>query len=96
MKFELKEYNPRNIFLDKLFTKCGGKTIPTPFSRKSESLDQLCKVFCSLFMLYPKLKAMEIYWNYAADQLLLPQIKFFKNTKRGLGLVFLPHFLDDF
>ena len=44
MKFELKEYNPRNIFLDKLYTKCGGKTIPTPFSRKSESLDQLCKV----------------------------------------------------
>ena len=37
------EYNIRNIFLKKSYTKCGGKTTPIPFSKKSKlsiSLDQ--------------------------------------------------------
>ena len=29
------EYNIRNIFLEKPYTKCGGETIPRPFSKKS-------------------------------------------------------------
>ena len=34
MKFDqLIEYNMRNIFLEKSYTKCGGKTIPRPFSK---------------------------------------------------------------
>ena len=44
MKFgQLIEYNLRNIFLEKSYTKCGGETIPRPFSKKSKlsiSLDQ--------------------------------------------------------
>ena len=39
----LKEYNMRNIFLKKSYTKYGGEIIPGPFSRKSKlsiSLDQ--------------------------------------------------------
>ena len=44
MKFgQLIEYNTRNIFLEKSFTKCGGEIIPRPFSKKSKlyiSLDQ--------------------------------------------------------
>ena len=44
MKFgELTEYNLRNIFLEKLFTKCSGGTISRTFSKKSKlsiSLDQ--------------------------------------------------------
>ena len=44
MKFgQLIEYNMRNIFLEKSFTKCGGDTSPRPFSKKLElsiSLDQ--------------------------------------------------------
>ena len=33
MKFgQLIEYNMRNIFLEKLYTKCGGETSPRPFS----------------------------------------------------------------
>ena len=44
MKFgHLMEYNMRNIFLEKSNTKCGGQTIPRPFSKKSKlstSLDQ--------------------------------------------------------
>ena len=38
----------RNIFLEKLYTKCGGETIPRPFTEKlklSISLDQYSKSF---------------------------------------------------
>ena len=37
MKFgPFKEYSMRNIFLEKSYTKCGRKTIPRPFSKKSK------------------------------------------------------------
>ena len=32
----LIEYNMRNIFLEQSYTKCGGDTIPRPFSKKSK------------------------------------------------------------
>ena len=38
-----REYNMKNIFLEKPYTKCGGETSPRPFSEKlklSISLDQ--------------------------------------------------------
>ena len=54
MRFgQLIEYNMRNIFVKKLYTKYGGKTIPRPLSKKSKfsiSLDQYCKVLTSLFL----------------------------------------------
>ena len=31
---QLIEYNIRNIFLEKSCTKCGGESIPRPFSKK--------------------------------------------------------------
>ena len=35
MKFaQSKDYNMTNIFLEKSYTKCGGETIPRPFSEK--------------------------------------------------------------
>ena len=35
MKFgQLIEFNIRNIFLEKPYIKCGGETIPRPFSTK--------------------------------------------------------------
>ena len=40
---QLIEYNMRNIFAKKSYTKCGGKTIARPLSKKSKlsiSLDQ--------------------------------------------------------
>ena len=44
MKFgQLREYNMRNIFLEKSYTKFDGETIPRPFSEKLKlniSLDQ--------------------------------------------------------
>ena len=33
---QLIEYNMANIFLDKSYTRCGGETIPRPFSKKSK------------------------------------------------------------
>ena len=48
MKFnQLIEHNTRSIFLEKLYTKYGGETIPRPFSEKLKmimSLDQQSKV----------------------------------------------------
>ena len=44
MKFnQLIEYNMRNIFLEKSYTKCRGETVPRPFYEKSTfslTLDQ--------------------------------------------------------
>ena len=44
MKFgQLIEYNMWNIFVEKLYTNCGGETIPRPLSKRSKwsiSLDQ--------------------------------------------------------
>ena len=54
MKFgQLIEYNMRNIFLEKLYTKCGRETIPRPFSKKSKlsiSLDQYSKVLYTVLI----------------------------------------------
>ena len=65
MKFgRLIEYNKRNIFLEKSYTKCVKEAIPRPFSKKSKlsiSLDQQPKVLNCLFLLYAKLRAIEIY-----------------------------------
>ena len=48
MKFgQLIEFNMRNIFHEKSYTKCGGETSPRPFSEKLKltiSLDQWSKV----------------------------------------------------
>ena len=54
MKFsQLIEYSMRNIFLEKLYTKCGGETIPKPISKKiklSISLDKLSKILMFVFI----------------------------------------------
>ena len=62
MKFrQLIECNMRNIFLP--YTKCGGETSLRPFSKKTKlniSLDQYYKVSYSSYILYTKLKGIEI------------------------------------
>ena len=67
MKFgPLMEYNMRNIFFEKLYRECDGKNGSRPFSEKLElsiSLDQWSKVLYNLFLLYAKLKKVEIFWN---------------------------------
>ena len=65
MKFgQLIEYNTRNTFLEKSYTKWDGETISKPFSKKSKLnkyLDQLSKVLYSLFLFYVKLRTIELY-----------------------------------
>ena len=61
---QLIEYNIRNIFLRKPYTKYGKKSFPSPFSKKSNfsiSLYQYSKVLYSLFLKYTKSRAFEIY-----------------------------------
>ena len=51
-----------NIFLEKSHTKYDQETSHRPFSEKLKlyiSLDQWSKVFCSLFLLYAILRAIE-------------------------------------
>ena len=58
----LVEYNLRNIFLEKSYTKCDGETISRSFSKKSKlsiSLDQNYKVLYILFLLFAKLMIIE-------------------------------------
>ena len=58
---QLTEYNLRNIFVEKSYTKCGGETFPRPFSEKSKLsiyLDQYFKVLL-LFLLLAKLRTIE-------------------------------------
>ena len=84
------ECNMRNIFLEKSYTKCGRETRPRPYSKKlklSISLDQSPKFLYKLVLLFAKLRAIKIYWNWTADLLLLPHIKIFWKIKRGLELV---------
>ena len=65
MKFgHLIEFNIRNIFLKISSIKCGGETIPRPFSKKSKlsiSLGHQSKVLYSLFLLYSNFRALKIF-----------------------------------
>ena len=61
---QLIECNLGNNFFEKSYTKFYGKTFLRFFSKKSElslSPDQKSEVLHSLFSLYVKLKAIEIY-----------------------------------
>ena len=64
MKFgQLIEYNIKNIFVEKAYTKCAGETIPRTLSKKSKlsiPLDQYHKILNSLSLLYANLRAIEI------------------------------------
>ena len=54
------------FFFKNTHTNCVGDTIPRPFSTKSKfsiSLDQQSKASYSLFLLYAKLRTINIYWN---------------------------------
>ena len=56
----------KNILPEKSYTKYGEETIPELLLKKSKlstSVDQLSKVLYSLFLLYGKFRAIEIYSN---------------------------------
>ena len=82
MKFrQLIEYNMRNIFLEKSYSKCGEETRPRPCSKKLKltiSLDQWLKNLYSLFLLYSKLKAIEIIETLLQTTCFHPILSFFE------------------
>ena len=98
MKFgQLIEYNVRNIFLEKSYTKCGGKTIPRPFFKKwkfSISLDQYSKVLYFVFIVC-QVEDYRKWLKLSCRSLAFTSNKAFLKTKKGLELVSLPHFLHD-
>ena len=60
---QLKEYNMRNIFVEKSYAKCVIETIPRPLSKKSKlniSLHQQSNILNSSFLLYANLNAIDI------------------------------------
>ena len=62
MRFgQLIEYSTRNIFLQKLYIKFGEETIPRLFPKNSKLSLSLDEVSSSLYLLYAKLRAIEIY-----------------------------------
>ena len=61
MKFaQLIEYNVRNSFLVKSCRNCGEETSTKHFSKKCK-LEKSLEVLYSLFLLYAKLRAIEIF-----------------------------------
>ena len=59
---QLREYNMRNIFVEKSYTKCAGETIARPLTKIAKlniSLNQYCKVLNSLLLLYANLRAIK-------------------------------------
>ena len=67
MKFgQLIEYHMRNIFLEKLYTKCGGKTSLRPFSRKLKLTiyqDQWSKVFLQFVVIVFQVEGYQNAWK---------------------------------
>ena len=78
----------RNSFAEKLYAKCGEKTLLGTFS-KNQIWGYLwinsLKFPCSLFFIYAKLRDIEIYWNSASDHLLFHHIEIFKKKKKRSG-----------
>ena len=72
IKFQLIEYNMRNIFLEKSYTKYGGEASPRPFYEKSKlsvSLDQQSEMLQSLFLVYAQAEAYQkSIWNYSLPE----------------------------
>ena len=89
-----KENDWRNIFLEKSFWKCGEATSFRPFfeckiKHISRSTFWNCKKFLLIvrpFENYQNVLKLRC-WSYKT---------FLKNRKKGLELLFLPHFLHDF
>ena len=98
MKFgQLIDYNMRNIFLEESYTKCGKETISRPFLKNQNwpyLWINILRFYIFRFNCLPSWGLSKVIET--ADHLLLPHIKLFKKTKRGLELVSLPHFPHDF
>ena len=100
MKFgQLIEYNRRNIFLERTFTKYGGETSSQTLSQKitiEHISGSTAWIYIVCFYCMPSWKLSRYIEAelLTTSHLLLPCIKLFLKIKRVLQL--LPHFLHDF
>ena len=89
---QLIKCNMRNIFLENLYAKWDGETIPRTFFWKIKIIHisgSIVQGFMQFVMpSWGLLKHIET----KLQTFYLPHIKLFKKIKRGLGLVSLPHF----
>ena len=88
MKFDqLIEYSMRNIFLEKSHQKCGGETIPGPFSKISKlsiSLDQLVLSLIQFVFIVCQVEDYRNILKLSCRQLAFTSYKaFFKNKKES-------------
>ena len=82
MKFgQLIEYNMRNIFLEKSYTKCSGETFLRPFSKNKNWAYLWISVIQFIFIV----SQAEAYQNnilkLSADHFLLPHLKLFQKSR---------------
>ena len=91
MKFsQLIEYNMRNIFLEKSYTKCGGDTITRPFYKSSNlsmSLDQWSKVLWAYLILF-QVEEYQNTLNLRFRPLAFTSCKAFLKNKKKFGISF--------
>ena len=94
MKFgKLIEYNMINIFLEKLYAKSSGETIPRLFLKNQNLWINKFNTICFYCM------ASWGMWKYIETKLQIrcfKLIKIFLKRERSLELVSLPHFLHAF
>ena len=77
---QLLEYNMKNIFLEKSYTKYDGETNPRPFSKKSKLsmfLDQQSEILYRLFLLHVQKKVYHNLLKLRCKPLSLPLYKVF-------------------
>ena len=108
MKFgQLIEYNMRNIFPEKSYTKCGGEDSPRPFYQKNQNwtilwiclliANQQPEILQSLFPLYVQVEVYQNILKLRCWPLATTLGKALKKKKKwDLKLVSLPHFLHGF
>ena len=89
MKFvHLIEYNTRNIFPEKSYTKCDEETSSKTFSKKSkliQSRNQQSKVLYSLFLFHAQVEGYQIKLKLRCRPVAFNSFKAFLKNKRRTG-----------
>ena len=97
---QLIEYNMRNIFLEKWYTKCSREASLRNFYKKSKLsikfLDQQSEMLWSLFWLYVQVEVYQSILKLRCWPLAFTLYKAFLKNKKRSGTSLSTHFLHDF
>ena len=85
---QLIEYNMRNIFLEKSWTKCGGETSPKPIFFKKEKIktEHIDQQSYSLFLFYVQVEDCQNILKLRCKQLAFISHKAFSKNKKRSGI----------